>query len=96
MIGNVNLKNGLGTQTFDSHIEFPDGTFEGIITIKGTFAVVPDNPATPLSGYMVPLNAFQQGIWHGTGVYQGWTLQLEYELTNGHAPTTLIGSLLIP
>jgi hypothetical protein len=95
--GNLNLKTGKGSQHFDSHLVFADGTFVGIIQVKGTFVVLPETYPIPyLRGYMVPVNVEFRGVWHGTGDYTGWIFQLEYEVVNYVVPSLLIGSMLIP
>jgi hypothetical protein len=88
-VGNLNLKNGVGHIAYDSHLEFQDGTFEGTVSLSGTFTVAP-------SGTLIANNTIQKGIWHGTGQYQGWTLVLEYQTKDGATSLPLIGYLLVP
>ena len=88
---------GYGQATTDSQIVFSnDGTFEGIIQMKGTFAILPETVATNLRGYTMLVNGDFRGVWHGTGIYAGQTLMLEYTVVNGVTPSTLTGTLLIP
>jgi hypothetical protein len=96
-VGNLNLKNNVGHIAYDSHIEFQDGGFDGTISISGTFAIVPDTyPDPTIRGMMVPWNAVQHGVWHGTGEYRGWTLVLDFETTEGVTPSPLLGYLQVP
>jgi hypothetical protein len=96
-VGNLNLKNNVGHLTYDSHLEFQNGGFDGTISISGTFIIVPDTYPNPeLRGIMVAWNANQHGVWHGTGDYTGWSLVLDFETTEGVSPLPLIGYLLVP
>jgi hypothetical protein len=107
-VGNLNLKNGVGHITYDSHLEFQDGTFEGTLSFSGTFTLVTETnplpePGAPIpaltpgppSGTLIANNTIQKGIWHGTGQYQGWTLVLEYQTKDGATSLPLIGYLLV-
>jgi hypothetical protein len=97
MLGNLNLKNSVGHQTFDSQIVFAAGTFEGVLTFKGTFGVVPDTySVVALRGYMYPIDVTVKGVWHGTGAYTGQTLVMEYDIVNRVTPAPITGYLLIP
>jgi hypothetical protein len=87
---------GSGTSTTDSQISFADGTFEGIIQVKGTFRILPESSPVNHRGYTQPVNVEFKGIWHGTGIYTGQTLILEYTVVNGIAPSVITGTLLIP
>lgn len=96
-IGNVNLKTMEGNQLYHSQIVFPDGTFEGTITMKGTFTILPDDyPVEKYRGLMRGVDVVFSGIWHGTDAYRGWILTLDYETVGGVTPSPLIGYLSIP
>lgn len=87
---------GEGGSVTDSKIILADGTFEGIIQMKGSFAIFPETAAANLRGYMNLVNGEFRAIWHGTGIYIGQSLKLEYSVTNGVISTPLTGTLLIP
>ncbi|MCW3994684.1 MAG: hypothetical protein NWE98_00860 [Candidatus Bathyarchaeota archaeon] len=111
-IGTLNLKNNVGYMNIHSHLEFQNGAFEGTITIIGTFAVAPEpsSPPEPIPGQPTPIppplqappgamvanNAVVRGVWNGNGQYKGWTLVLEYKITDGATALPLIGYLLVP
>ena len=97
-VANVNLKTGVvgereGSQIWHSHLTFADGTFDGIIIAKGSFAIVSSGS---FIGYMSGVDTVVSAIWHGTGAYRGWTLTLDYETQAGVVPSPLMGYLLIP
>ena len=65
---NINLENGRGVWHWDITIIFPDGTFEGIAQVTGTYSMV--------GGMPVSSDSVQIGTFCGTGAYQGWTLKI--------------------
>lgn len=85
---NEDLNTGLGEQHLRTVITFPDGTFEGITQISGTYKTF---TSITYPGFLAAINTEQKGVYHGTGDYRGWTLELE---TATGLPVT--GYLLIP
>jgi hypothetical protein len=103
MWGNLHNVHSVGPNTVgdggtitDSSIFFTDGNFEGIIQMKGTFVIYPETAPVFARGFTAVFNGEFRGVWHGTGIYAGQTLILEYEYVNGAVPSTLTGTLLIP
>jgi hypothetical protein len=89
---NLNNNTHIGDQHWDTHIVFPDGTFEGVTNTRGTYR---DYLSKNYPGMLAPLDVVTKGMYHGTGAYQGWTLMLESGFVNAVAiPAT--GYLLIP
>ena len=87
---------GEGGMTSASEIFFADGNFEGIIQSKGMFVIYPETLPAYARGYASLVNGEFRGVWHGTGIYTGQTLMLDYEVVNAVVPTPLTGTLLIP
>ena len=85
---NENFKTGIGDQHFDTQIVFPDGTFEGVTNIRGTYK---SYTSVNFPGFLAAISTVSKAVYHGTGLYQGWTLELE---TATGLPVT--GYLLIP
>jgi hypothetical protein len=66
---NFNVETGVGAGMSKSVITLPSGdTFEGKITSQGTFRAA-------TSGGTQGLIVKSQGVFQGTGNYQGWTFQ---------------------
>jgi len=66
---NFNVETGVGAGLSKAVITLPSGdTFEGKITSQGVFKVA-------ASGGTQGVIVKSQGVFHGTGDYQGWTLQ---------------------
>ncbi len=85
---NEDFNTGIGEQHLRTTITFPGGTFEGVTQISGTY-----KPFTSITypGFLAAINTNQKGVYHGTGDYQGWTLEIE---TATNQPVT--GYVLIP
>jgi hypothetical protein len=64
----VNLETGKGNMHYTVKITLDDGTFEGTMNIHGTFTG-PD-----ALHHVWQFNGFRQGVFHGTGAYQGWKI----------------------
>lgn len=89
---NFNNNTNVGNVHYDGNIVFPDGTFEGVTNVRGTFR---DYLSKNYPGMLAPNDTVSKGMYHGTGAYQGWTLVVEGNYVNGTAlPAT--GYLLIP
>jgi hypothetical protein len=85
---NEDFNTGLGEQHLHTTITFQDGTFVGITQISGTYKSF---TSITYPGFLAAITTVQKGVFHGTGLYQGWTLELE---TATGQPVT--GYLLIP
>jgi hypothetical protein len=85
---NEDLNTGLGEQHLRAVVTFPGGTFEGVTQIRGLYKTY---TSITYPGFLAAINTEQKAVYHGTGAYQGWTLELE---TATGQP--VIGYLLIP
>lgn len=85
---NEDLNTGIGEQHLRTTITFPGGTFKGLTQISGTYKTY---TSITYPGFLAAVNTDQKGVYHGTGDYQGWTLEIE---TTTGQPVT--GYILIP
>ena len=74
----VNLETGKGNMHYTIKITLDDGTFEGTSNLHGTFT-------EPSASHHVQLvDGFRQGVFHGTGAYQGWKIVVSGPTVDGH------------
>jgi len=71
---NEDMTAGIGEQHLHTTITFPGGTFIGITQISGTYKTY---TSITYPGFLAAVDTVQKGVYHGTGLYQGWTLELE-------------------
>jgi hypothetical protein len=71
---NEDLNTGEGEQHFRTVITLSEGTFEGITQIRGLYKTY---TSINYPGFLAAINTVQKAAYHGTGLYQGWTLELE-------------------
>lgn len=85
---NEDMNTGIGEQHFHTVITFPAGTFEGVTQIRGLYKTY---TSINYPGFLAAINTEQKAVYHGTGAYLGWTLELE--TATGQSVT---GYILIP
>ena len=71
-----NFRFGKGVAHYKIEIVFADGTFEGNHMVSGEFRVMNKGPA-------LPWNTDGYAVYHGTGVYRGWTWVTSDVTVNG-------------